>query len=78
MNMKLVPQACLLVGVSIWIIGFAGSQAAPQSGHPDSSSWNTLFRPDLSNAVFRPGDWVVEGGILTSFYHPISRAEHGV
>jgi len=44
------------------------STAAPTStaGHPDSSSWPELFKPDLSNAEYPEGIWVVEDGVFTA------------
>lgn len=38
---------------------------APQ-GHPDSSSWPNLFAEDLSNAIYPPGVWSFQNGILTA------------
>jgi hypothetical protein len=48
-----------LVGVS--------SVAAPTTGsHPDTTGWQDLFAPDLSNAIYPKGVWTVEGGVLTA------------
>jgi len=38
----------------------------PPKAHPDASTWQNLFTPDLSNAVFPEGIWTVENGILTA------------
>lgn len=38
----------------------------PEKGHPDSSTWKELFKPDLSNAVFPKGIWTVENGVMTA------------
>ncbi len=49
---------------------FAGSVfaqgALPEKGHPDSSKWPPLFKPDLSDAVFPKGVWTVENGVFTA------------
>ena len=34
--------------------------------HPDTSGWQDLFTPDLSNAVKPEGVWTVESGVLTA------------
>ena len=64
MGKRLIPGACLLFGWSMLFFGFTGRQEAAQSGHPDTARWGSLFRADLSNAVFSPGGWVVEEGVL--------------
>ena len=38
----------------------------PEKGHPDSSIWKELFKPDLSNAVFPKGIWTAENGVMTA------------
>ncbi|MBM3887710.1 MAG: DUF1080 domain-containing protein [Verrucomicrobia bacterium] len=38
----------------------------PLKSHPDSASWENLFAPDLSNAIFPKGIWWVENGELTA------------
>ena len=37
-----------------------------QMGHPDSTEWQSLFKADLSNAVFPKGIWTVTDGVLTA------------
>ncbi len=34
--------------------------------HPDSSEWQELFKPDLSNAIFPEGVWTCTDGVLTA------------
>jgi len=64
MGKRLISGACLLIGFVMLFFGFPGCLAAAQSGHPDTAGWKSLFQADLSNAVFGPGGWVVEEGIL--------------
>jgi hypothetical protein len=35
-------------------------------GHPDTAGWKDLFEPGLANAVYPPGSWVVEDGVLVA------------
>ncbi|MDZ7372150.1 MAG: DUF1080 domain-containing protein, partial [candidate division KSB1 bacterium] len=42
-------------------------QIPPQT-HPDSSRWQDLFTPDLSNAVYADTVWTFQNGILTAAY----------
>ncbi len=44
----------------------AWSQEVSGTSHPDTSGWNNLFAPDLSNANFDPGSWVMENGVLSA------------
>lgn len=38
----------------------------PPTTHPDSSDWQDLFKPDLSNALYPKGVWTVEEGVFTA------------
>lgn len=38
----------------------------PPKSHPDVSNWESLFTPDLSNAVYPEGVWSNDKGILTA------------
>jgi len=38
----------------------------PPKSHPDTSGWQDLFKPDLSNAEFPKGIWTVQDGVLTA------------
>ncbi|HOD50354.1 MAG TPA: DUF1080 domain-containing protein [Candidatus Hydrogenedentes bacterium] len=40
--------------------------AEQKPAHPDVSTWNDLFKPDLSNADKPEGVWTFENGILTA------------
>jgi len=43
----------------------AGQPARPKV-HPDSSGWENLLAPDLSNATYPKGVWSVTDGVLTA------------
>ncbi len=45
---------------------FASAKESAEATHPDSSNWESLFEPDLSNANFPEGVWTFEDGILTA------------
>ena len=38
----------------------------PPKAHPNSTNWEKLFAPDLSNADFPSGIWYLEDGLLTA------------
>lgn len=38
-------------------------------GHPDTTGWQDLFAPDLSNADLPPGSWVMQDGVLVAKTH---------
>jgi hypothetical protein len=44
-------------------------QALPTNSHPDTAGWKDLFSSDLSNAIFEPGSWVMENGVLHAVGH---------
>lgn len=48
-----------------WLLG----EELPTTEHPDTDGWKSLFEPDLSDAVFEPGGWVMEDGILRAKDH---------
>ncbi|MBI5768368.1 MAG: DUF1080 domain-containing protein [Verrucomicrobia bacterium] len=54
--------------ISLFAFATATLCAAPKA-HPDTKGWTELFAADLSNAVTKPGDWVVEGGVLVAKNH---------
>ena len=43
----------------------AGEAAAPKA-HPDSTGWESLFREDLSDALYPEGVWSFRDGVLTA------------
>jgi hypothetical protein len=57
----------MILATCVGAIAATGAlRAAPPKGHPDSSSWDNLFTPDLSNATFPKGVWSVSEGVLTA------------
>lgn len=50
----------------LWLGAFAWSQKEPGTSHPDTTGWQGLFAPDLSDAIFNPGGWVFEDGVLVA------------
>jgi hypothetical protein len=44
---------------------FAADELPPKA-HPDSTKWENLFKPDLSDAVFPQGIWYIEDGAMTA------------
>lgn len=51
---------CLIMCTTGW------GQTKAGGGHPDTTAWKNLFEPDLSNAIFSPGGWVFEDGVLVA------------
>lgn len=49
-----------------WLAWAGFAQAAELRGHPDSTSWDDLFAPDLSNATYPKGIWSFDNGVLTA------------
>jgi hypothetical protein len=49
-------------GIAFGQLGLEG----PPPLEPDTSGWQDLFAPDLSNAVFSEGVWYVKDGVLTA------------
>jgi hypothetical protein len=62
---KTVWKVCVVVALGAPALG----QALPISSHPDTSGWEPLFSNDLSEAIFEPGSWVMEDGILHAVGH---------
>jgi acetyl esterase/lipase len=42
------------------------SRGPRRSGHPDTSGWPSLFKPDLSDADKPKGVWTISDGVLTA------------
>lgn len=53
----------VMVGSAVW------GQMLPLDQHPDTSGWQDLFAPDLSNAAFPLDQWVMEDGVLRATGH---------
>lgn len=62
--MKCLAHTILLASTLFFL---ASAQAGlPEKGHPNSSKWKELFKPDLSNALFPKGIWTAEDGVMTA------------
>ena len=61
-RISLALSVCGLIGLS----AAAAQQPAATPGHPDSTGWADLFKPDLSNAEFPAGIWTFADGVLTA------------
>jgi len=58
---------CLVMScVFLSLVGTAQDSSIPPSTHPDVSSWQDLFDPELSNAIYPEGIWTFKDGILTA------------
>jgi hypothetical protein len=65
--MKRYPWNVVRLITMILLLGiFAWGQGVLEGIHPDVSGWNNLFASDLANAIYRPGGWVMENGILVA------------
>ncbi|HIA63125.1 MAG TPA: DUF1080 domain-containing protein, partial [Planctomycetaceae bacterium] len=60
--MKTIFVAIFSMGLAVSDCGANGPQS---TAHPDSRHWETLFAPDLSDAVFPSGVWSFTDGVLT-------------
>ena len=58
--------ALLLTGLGLLTCGLLWSQQVPAGRHPDTSGWKNLLEADLSNALFSPGGWSMEDGLLVA------------
>ncbi|MCA9431302.1 MAG: DUF1080 domain-containing protein [Candidatus Omnitrophica bacterium] len=56
----------LFCGISISITSFGAGDEKGLTEHPDTSGWENLFAPDLSNTEAPEGIWTVEDGVLTA------------
>jgi hypothetical protein len=56
---------CFVTLLSVATIVTA-SEPVPPTGHPDSSGWESLFAPDLSNAIGAEGVWAWKDGELSA------------
>jgi len=54
-----------MVGLAVALAACA-KESVPPKAHPDSSGWENLFAPDLSNATFPKGIWFIGDGLLTA------------
>lgn len=62
-------KTLLYIGLVILVFAACTQQVSiPPKAHPDTSTWEDLFAPDLSNAVYADTVWTFEDGILTAEY----------
>jgi hypothetical protein len=59
-------KSVIMALLVLWLVAFAWSQKEPGTSHPDTTGWQGLFAPDLSDAIFNPGGWVFEDGVLVA------------
>jgi len=60
-------RRCVLAMVFLGCVAAVrADDGVPPTKHPDSSKWQDLFAPDLSNAVYPKGIWYLEDGSLTA------------
>jgi hypothetical protein len=63
----MLKKLCVTLAVGLaTALSAAAEESVPPKGHPDSTQWRNLFRPDLSNAEFPKGVWSVTDGVLTA------------
>jgi len=56
----------LISMLSSFILSCNTEPKLPLSAHPDSGSWDDLFLPDLSNAIYPDSVWSFENGEFTA------------
>ncbi len=61
-----VRRVSLLVVIGLFSAVLLWSQQSTGKGHPDTNGWKNLYEPDLSNALFSPGSWAMEDGMLVA------------
>lgn len=62
--MKKLMMLVVAAGVACAVA--ARAEELPPKAHPDSSKWEDLIAPDLSNADFPAGIWYIENGTFTA------------
>ena len=68
-KIRYAALACSLVGLMILAaaaVAPAGETPQAPKTHPDTSGWQDLLAPDLSNAIRPGGVWSYEEGVLTA------------
>ena len=59
----------LLLAGSLLLSGCATHGTQQTDLHPDTSGWRELFAANLTNADMKPGEWVMEDGVLSAKGH---------
>lgn len=60
------PFPILFAAIFIFLTSCENTQKYPLSEHPDSNGWESLFKDDLSNAIYPEGVWSYENGEFTA------------
>lgn len=55
-----------VIGCSLLLSSCSRNVSIPPKTHPKVLSWNDLFAPDLSDAIYPEGVWTFEDGVLTA------------
>ncbi|MCE5251916.1 DUF1080 domain-containing protein [bacterium] len=63
---KMIVLTVAVAGMVLFLQSCGSQMSVPPKTHPDVSGWQSLFAPDLSDAVFPAGIWTVEGGVMTA------------
>jgi hypothetical protein len=58
-----LPKILLLSLVALLVCSLGWAQ---KSTHPNTKGWKNLLADDFSNAVIKPGSWVMEKGVLSA------------
>ena len=62
--------ACLGAGLAVGLLAGGSTDArAAADPHPDTSGWENLLAPDLSNAILPEGSWEMKDGVLVAKTH---------
>lgn len=64
--MQKVATIFVLSSFCLLMLSCQEESSIPAADHPNSSSWQSLFAEDLSDANFPEGVWTFENGILTA------------
>lgn len=59
-------KSCLLAAALLLVQSCQKEMTLPLTDHPESAAWQSLFAPDLSDALYPEGVWTVEDGVLTA------------
>jgi len=69
MQEKILRMAVITLGIALLGGNSIWGQDLLTTVHPKTDGWKNLFEEDLSNAVFEPGGWVIERGVLRAEDH---------
>ncbi|MBN1480862.1 DUF1080 domain-containing protein [candidate division KSB1 bacterium] len=63
-----MQKLLFVVLVALMIFSCAEKISVPPQTHPNTGTWDDVFAPDLSNAVYADTVWSVTDGVLTAEY----------